>query len=192
MSGEIFYLTEGGDPITIENGSFLIDEQLSDIVPGANGYTVQGFSEVLRNEQFAFYIKVYFNDDAAQDLVPVEEFVLEPAGPQYTDAGVTIQANAIFGAYNEIFSDGGSYKYVSLGSSDRIETPTTVTTRSEIPPNQDLFEFIEPATEKAEAAYNIFSPNTNPREFLTSFSHDIRNTFDGDSYLTNYFANRSS
>lgn len=108
------------------------------------------------------------------------------------DSGITLSNTlssiTISGSYEDQFNDEG--EYVSKGSSNLIEDPTIFQSISDLPPNQDLYQFEQDPKNKETITYNVSitynrnttssdSPSTTLSEngliFEDSFTQDVRN-----------------
>ena len=74
-----------------------------------------------------------------------------------SDSGITLatslSAVTITGSYLGLFNDYG--EYVSLGSSDKTETPTTFTNIDNLPPNKDFYLFRQDETPSKTITYTV-------------------------------------
>jgi hypothetical protein len=103
----------------------------------------------------------------------------------FDDDEVIIEGATASGQHTTAFED--VLKYVSKGSSDKIESPTTVIGTGNIPPNQDLFSFICDTASEIERTYNVTV--THDGGSTSSFTHTVtvNNNLDGYvTWITNY------
>lgn len=115
-----------------------------------------------------------------------------------SDSGITLatslSAVTVSGSYLGLFNDYG--EYVSLGSSDKNETPTTFTNIDTLPPNKDFYLFRQDETPSKTITYTVTvtydketsTPssadppgpptvtNETDLEFVGTFTHQVNNS----------------
>jgi hypothetical protein len=103
---------------------------------------------------------------------------------------VTIQSTgvdtlSIIGTYNDPFND--TFTYVSKGSSDKIESPSTISGVSNVPPKKDLFKIGQDTSAKQTKTYSITVKHDLGQDTF-QITHDIENEWEGiRSFMTNYY-----
>ena len=118
------------------------------------------------------------------------------------DSGITIIEDLSYielsGSYEDQFNDSG--KYVHRGSSDKLEKPTIFISLNDLPPDEDLFEYIQDPTPQivitytVTITYNIITTNPTLSSsqfdliFVDTFTHTIINdTTTGTTVVGNYY-----
>lgn len=96
----------------------------------------------------------------------------------------------IVGKYSDPFKD--SFQYVSKGSSNKIETPTTIVGVDNVPPNKELFDLdqdtraIETITYQIKVSYD--DEFFVPANATFTVTHDIYNEWEGiRSFMDTYY-----
>ncbi len=104
------------------------------------------------------------------------------------DSGVTITngttSSTISGAYTDLFTD--SITYITKGSSDLIETPTTVIGTGNVPEGKTVINLVNDRTARKTITYNISVVSDTG---TNSFTLDQDITNDGEAaanWLTSY------
>lgn len=146
---------------------------------------------VIRNQNFGSLSNNIITEDGE---VVIDVQVV----PDKSDVGITITTTdssiTISGSYEEQFNDRG--EYVSKGSSNKIEEPTVFTNIIDLPPNQDLYEYIqdpkpqEIITYSVTITYNQVAPLPIQTDLIytTSFTHTILNDVTtGYNILKDYY-----
>jgi len=91
----------------------------------------------------------------------------------------------IAGTYSDPFLD--TFRYVSKGSSNKIETPTSVVGISNMPENKDLFE-LDQDTRKDTTKYFTITVVSNVGSNTFNVTHKILNDLEGiRSFMDTYY-----
>jgi hypothetical protein len=151
-------------------------------------------SNVIRNTNFGSLSNGIVTD-TGETVTNVEIVADKP------DSGIILSTNfsnvTVSGSYEDQFNDRG--EYVTRGSSNKIEEPTIFTKLNELPPNEDLYEFIqdpkpqEVITYTVTITYNyqeVGPPVVNQTDliFVDSFTHTVINDHtSGYNVVRNYY-----
>lgn len=102
----------------------------------------------------------------------------------FDDDVVTIDGATVSGQHTTAFED--VLKYVSKGSSDKIESPTTVIGTGNMPENKDLFSFICDTAKSITRTYSVTVVHDQGTDVLTH-TVTVNNDLDGYvTWITNY------
>jgi len=123
-------------------------------------------------------------EEGGEEEFEIEDFRVVPRTPQpnvliFKEDEDTIR---IQGTYFDPFDD--IFTYVDKGSSDKLETPTTVVGVSNLPPNKDFFDLNQDDRQVETIFYDVFVDlkDKMTQEITTEeleITHDILNEFEG-------------
>ena len=145
--------------------------------------------DVTRSTSFSSSIKITPEEGETVNSVSITPSVIDSHVTVTLDVVKEMDADSTVtwsGMYVSGFHDNA--KYVNKGSSDLIETPTTVNSLDAIPPNKDLFQFNQDGVASIAVSYVIevkYDSQTIDTETVTQ---TIRNSTSlGYNILNNYY-----
>jgi len=140
--------------------------------------------DVMRNTSFSTVITI--TPEAGETINTIS------VTPSAVDNHITITTSTVdstvtlSGMYFSGFNDNA--KYVSKGSSDRLETPTIVNSLDALPPNKDLFEFNQDGAASITIDYLISVKYDSLVTDTATISHTVKNSPTlGYNILNSYF-----
>ena len=122
--------------------------------------------------------------DAGEVINSVTATLLNVDGDIVITSGTS--SVSIVGKYDDFFLD--TFQYVSKGSSDKIENPTSVVGASNVPPNKELFDLDQDLRQLETIEYEIIVEYNSG--FFASFTvtHDIINELEAIRvFMDEYF-----
>jgi hypothetical protein len=133
-------------------------------------------SPVTRNTEFSLTVT------ATPDALEIIESVT--VTPIDKDLGIMVGGDTIEGEYIGVFEDVISF--ITKGSSDKLETPTTIIGTGDMPSGKTIFKFIEDTAAEKTKRYSILVKH-DMGEYTEIVDHTVNNKIgDGMEFLLNY------
>jgi hypothetical protein len=111
-------------------------------------------SDVIRNTEFGTLTNNIVLDDTEGVVETVKEVTITA---DIEDSGITLNTTlssvSVSGSYEGLYNDIG--KYVSKGSSDKIEEPTVFVSISDLPPNKEFYLFEQDEASSKTVTYTV-------------------------------------
>ena len=111
-------------------------------------------SDVIRNTEFGTLTNNIVLDDTEGVVETVKEVTITA---NIEDSGIslntTLSSVSVSGSYEGLYNDIG--KYVSKGSSDKIEEPTVFVSISDLPPNKEFYLFEQDEASSKTVTYTV-------------------------------------
>lgn len=111
-------------------------------------------SDVIRNTEFGTLTNNIILDDTEGVVETVKEVTITA---DIEDLGITLNTTlssvSVSGSYEGLYNDIG--KYVSKGSSDKIEEPTAFVSISDLPPNKEFYLFEQDEAGSKTVTYTV-------------------------------------
>jgi len=111
-------------------------------------------SDVIRNTEFGTLTNNIVLDVTEGVIETVKEVTITA---NIEDSGITLNTTlssvSVSGSYEGLYNDIG--KYVSKGSSDKIEEPTVFVSISDLPPNKEFYLFEQDEASSKTVTYTV-------------------------------------
>jgi len=122
---------------------------------------------------------------ATPEIISSISGILLGQSEQVTIQSIGVNTLSIIGTYKDPFND--TFTYVSKGSSDKIESPSTISGVANVPPKKDLFKVAQDTNAIQTKTYLITVKHDLGQDTF-QITHDIENEWEGiRSFMTDYY-----